>query len=101
MIEFIKRHEESGRHFEFYFREIYCSNAEKFFVLVRDNGRVVARFEMSKEPNKKWRVLAPAPQWIQDAETEIVTLLLSDCPPLRRLCQQYDAALNQQPLEVV
>src|SRR5690349_14990207 len=97
MIEFTKRHEESGRQFEFCFREVYCTNSEKFFVLVRDNGQIVAQFEIVREPEKNWRVLSPAPQWVQDAEPEIVRLLLSDGPPMRKLYQHYDAVNSQQP----
>lgn len=108
MIEFTKRHEESGRRFEFCFREIYCTNVEKFFVLVRDNGHIVAQFEMVREPEKNWRVLSPAPQWVQESEPEIVRLLLSDGPPMRKLyhqygasSQQYEAASNQQPSQMM
>jgi len=90
MIEFTKRHEESGRQFEFCFREVYCSNAEKYFVLVRNNGQIVAQFEMVKEKQKNWKVLSPAPRWVQEAEPEIVRLLQSDAPQLRKLYQQYD-----------
>lgn len=101
MIEFTKRHEESGRRFEFCFREIYCTNAEKFFVLVRDNGHTVAYFEMLREREKNWRVLSPAPLWVQAAEPEIVRLLLSDGPPMRKLYQHYDSVSDQQPSQVM
>ncbi|HYC27762.1 MAG TPA: hypothetical protein VEB42_03085, partial [Chitinophagaceae bacterium] len=101
MIEFTKRHEEPGRQFEFCFREVYCSNAEKFFVLVRDNGHIVAQFEMVKEPEKNWRVLSPAPQWVHEAEPEIVRLLISDSPQLRKLYQHYETISNQQPSQVM
>lgn len=100
MIEFIKRHHESGRQFEFCFREIYSSDAEKYFVLVRDNGQVIAQFEIAREREKNWKVLSPAPLWIQEAEPEIVSLLLTDSPPLRKICQRYDEVSNQQPSQV-
>jgi hypothetical protein len=92
MSEFIKKHKEAGRQLEFCFREVYSSDGEKFFVLVKENGYVITQFEISREKNKHWKVLAPAPQWVKDAESDIIQLVHSDPHPIRKVYQSYHAA---------
>jgi hypothetical protein len=74
MSEFTKRAALSERSLEFNFRNIYNAEGDKYFVIVKEGGAEIGKFEMLSNSTGKWRVADPAPPWVKEFEAQIVTM---------------------------
>lgn len=75
MKTFSQLFEVGGRQVRFLFSPVLTTGAVKYFVTVVGLHEGIVNFEMKEARPASWRVLHPAPQWIQTLEAELGRLL--------------------------
>jgi hypothetical protein len=51
-----------------------CAPREKFFVVFKNNGAIIAGFDMVKNSDR-WTVIYPAPEWVVSMQEQLSDII--------------------------
>jgi hypothetical protein len=61
--------------YTFYFTEIRLSTGLKYFVRTKNPKKENIFFEIIQDPNGKWKLVQPVPDWILARESDLLSII--------------------------
>lgn len=79
MIPFTESIKINNRSTEFTFRKVQAPNQDKFFISMVDAEKNNISFDMIMNPEGKWSIIKPAPEFIVQAQEQLIRLIEKHC----------------------